>query len=182
MKPKVDAKDPSVELGPDGPPIKYPVLNEVQLSSRWNLSPKTLQRWRSEGIGPPAWHISRSVRYLMMEVEAFERKAQVTWKSSAGRALSESSPTAREDAIGQMMQQRPARRDQIFYSAKDLVDITGLPAHWLHQNQERLRLGIPFYKLANGDLIRFSLEEVFRWEVHHLHPCRTHVGVVADAP
>ncbi len=182
MKPKVDAKDPSVELGLDGPPIKYPVLNEAQLSSRWNLSPKTLQRWRSEGIGPPAWHISRSVRYLMMEVEAFERKAQVTWKSSAGRALSESSPTTREDAIKQMMQQRPARRDQIFYSAKDVVGITGLPAHWLHQNQERLRLGIPFYRLANGDLIRFSLEEVFRWEVHHLHPCRTHVGVVADAP
>ena len=182
MKPKVDAKDPSVELGPDGPPIKYPVLNEVQLSSRWNLSPKTLQRWRSEGIGPPAWHISRSVRYLMMEVEAFERKAQVTWKSSAGRALSESSPTAREDAIEQMMQRRPARRDQIFYSAKDVVDITGLPAHWLHQNQERLRHGIPFYRLANGDLIRFSIEEVFRWEVHHLHPCRANVGVVADAP
>ena len=66
--------------------------------------------------------------------------------------------------------------------AKDVVGITGLPAHWLHQNQERLRLGIPFYRLANGDLIRFSLEEVFRWEVHHLHPCRTHVGVVADAP
>jgi len=179
MKSKVGAKDPSVELGPDEPLVKYPVLNEVQLSSRWNLSPKTLQRWRSEGIGPPAWHISRSVRYLMMEVEAFERKAQVTWKSSAGRALSESSPTAREDAIEQMMQQRPARRDQIFYSAKDVVDITGLPAHWLHQNQERLRLGIPFYRLANGDLIRFSIKEV---EVHHLHPCRTHVGVVADAP
>ena len=182
MKSKVDAKDPSAELGSDEPLSKYPVLNEAQLSSRWNLSPKTLQRWRSEGIGPPAWHISRSVRYLMMEVEAFERKAQVTWKSSAGRALSESSPTAREDAIEQMMQRRPARRDQIFYSAKDVVDITGLPAHWLHQNQERLRLGIPFYRLANGDLIRFSLEEVFRWEVHHLHPCRTHVGVVADAP
>ena len=182
MKSKVDAKDPSAELGPEEPHIKYPVLNEVQLSSRWNLSPKTLQRWRSEGIGPPAWHISRSVRYLMMEVESFERKAQVTWKSSAGRALSESSPTAREDAIEQMMQQRPARRDRIFYSAKDVVDITGLPAHWLHQNQERLRLGIPFYKLANGDLIRFSIEEVFRWEVHHLHPCRANVGVVADAP
>jgi hypothetical protein len=181
MKPKVDAKDPSVELGPDGPPIKYPVLNEVQLSSRWNLSPKTLQRWRSEGIGPPAWHISRSVRYLMMEVEAFERKAQVTWKSSAGRALSESSPTAREDAIEQMMQQRPGRRDQIFYSAKEVADITGLPAHWLHQNQERHRLGIPFYRMANGDVIRFSIEEVFRWEVHHLRPCRSDAGTSVDA-
>ncbi len=182
MKPKVDANARRADPGPDEPPIKYPVLNETQLCSRWNLSPKTLQRWRSEGIGPPAWHIGRSVRYLLMEVEAFERKAQVTWKSSAGRALSESSPTAREDAFEQMMQQQPRRREQIFYSAKKVADITGLPAHWLTQHQERLRLGIPFYRMANGDVIRFSIEEVFRWEVHHLRPCRSNADTVADAP
>ncbi|CAJ0681393.1 hypothetical protein R82526_01207 [Ralstonia mannitolilytica] len=181
MKPKADSTTRRADTGPDEPPIKYPVLNETQLCSRWNLSPKTLQRWRSEGIGPPAWHIGRSVRYLLMEVEAFERKAQVTWRSSAGRALSESSPTAREDAIEQMMQQRPGRRDQIFYSAKEVADITGLPAHWLHQNQERHRLGIPFYRMANGDVIRFSIEEVFRWEVHHLRPCRSATGMPVDA-
>ncbi len=153
--------------------LTEPAFTETELALRWNISPKTLQRWRSEGIGPPAWHIGKSVRYLLMEVEAFERKAQVTWRSSAGCALSESSPTAREDAIEQMMQQRPSRRDQIFYSGKETSVITGLPAHWLLQNQERLRLGIPFYILSGSDVIRFSIEEVFRWEVHHLRPCRT---------
>lgn len=172
MKPKVDANDRGVGISPDEPPITYPVLDETELSSRWNLSPKTLQRWRSERIGPPAWHLNKSVRYLLMEVEAFERNARVTWKSTAGRPLSESSSTAREDAIEQMMQKPPGRRDQVFYSAKDVVDITGLPAHWIHQNQERLRLGIPFYRIANGDVIRFSIEEIFRWEMHHLRPCR----------
>lgn len=181
MKPKADATTRRAVNGRDEPPIKYPVLNETQLCSRWNLSPKTLQRWRSEGIGPPAWHIGKSVRYLLMEVEAFERKAQVTWRSSAGRALSESSPTAREDAIEQMMQQRPGRRDQIFYSGKETAVITGLPTSWLQQNQERQRLGIPFYKLVNGDVIRFSIEEVFRWEVHHLRPCRIGAGTPVDA-
>ena len=181
MKHKADATDHRADTGPDEPPIKYPVLNETQLCSRWNLSPKTLQRWRSEGIGPPAWHIGKSVRYLLMEVESFERKAQVTWRSSAGRALSESSPTAREDAIEQMMQQRPGRRDQIFYSGKETAVITGLPTSWLQQNQERQRLGIPFYKLVNGDVICFSIEEVFRWEVHHLRPCRIDTDVAADA-
>jgi len=53
--------------------------------------------------------------------------------------LSESSPTAREDAIEQMMQQRPGRRDQIFYSGKKMAAITGLPTSWLQQNQERQR-------------------------------------------
>lgn len=55
--------------------------------------------------------------------------------------LSESSPTASEDAIEQMMRQR-------------------------------LRLGIPFYRIANGDVIRFNIEELFLWEMHHLRPCR----------
>ncbi|MBU9223731.1 MULTISPECIES: helix-turn-helix domain-containing protein [Burkholderiales] len=182
MKPKADATARRAgSAGPDEPPIKYPVLNETQLCSRWNLSPKTLQRWRSEGIGPPAWHINRSVRYLLMEVEAFERKARVTWKSSAGRALSESSPTAREDAIEQMMQQRPARRDQIFYSCKAVADITGLPVYWFQQDQERQRRGIPCYILTSGGVIRFSIEEVFCWEVHHLRPCRSDAGTSVDA-
>lgn len=74
------------------------------------------------------------------------------------------------------MQQRPGRRDQIFYSGKKMAAITGLPTSWLQQNQERQRLGILFYKLVNGDVIRFSIEEVFRWT------CRVNVGVVADTP
>jgi hypothetical protein len=28
------------------------VLNENELAQRWGVSPKTLQRWRSEGRGP----------------------------------------------------------------------------------------------------------------------------------
>ncbi|CUA99324.1 hypothetical protein [Thiomonas bhubaneswarensis] len=28
------------------------MMNETELAARWNLSPKTLQRWRSEGRGP----------------------------------------------------------------------------------------------------------------------------------
>lgn len=182
MKPKVDANDQDVGLSPAESRITYPVLDETQLSARWNLSPKTLQRWRSEGIGPPAWHLNKSVRYLLMEVDAFERKARVTWKSTAGRHLSESSPTAREESIEQMMQKQPKRRDQVFYSAKDVVDITGLPGYWIHQNQERLRLGIPFYRIANGDVIRFSIEEIFHWEIHHLRPCRYPAKGTTDWP
>ena len=115
MKPKIDTNARDDEPRVEQVRVTYPVLDETQLCLRWNLSPKTLQRWRSERIGPPAWHLWRSVRYLLMEIEAFERKAQVTCRSSTGRALSQSSPTAREDAIEQMVQQRPARRDQVFY-------------------------------------------------------------------
>lgn len=92
--------------------------------------------------------------------------------------------TAREDAIEQM-RQRPGRRDQIFYAGKETAVITGLTTSWLQQNQERQRLGIPVYKLVNGDVIRFSIEEVFRCELHHLRPCRsdacTPVGALQSA-
>ena len=67
-------------------------------------------------------------------------------------------------------------------TAKEVVDITGLPGYWIHQNQERLRLGIPFYRIANGDVIRFSIEELFLWEMHHLRPCRYPAKGNADAP
>ena len=56
-----------------------------------------------------------------------------------------------------------------------LLDLTERLARHTHDvwAQERLRLGIPFYILSGSDVIRFSIEEVFRWEVHHLRPCRT---------
>ncbi|MCM2307449.1 MAG: hypothetical protein NDI91_08275 [Sulfuritalea sp.] len=49
------------------------------------------------------------------------------------------------------------------------------------QNQEGQRLGIPVHQPVNGDVIRFSIEEVFRWEAHHLHPCRSGPGTPVDA-
>src|SRR5690606_6422856 len=53
--------------------IQYPILSEATLLHRWNLSPKALQRWSAEGIGPPAWRIGKHPRYLVCEVERFER-------------------------------------------------------------------------------------------------------------
>lgn len=172
MTRKVESFAKPAVVHPQAPHIIYPVLDEPTLSSRWNLSPKTLQRWRSEGIGPPAWQLARQIRYLLIEIEKFERKAQVTWRSKDGSALSESSPTAREDAIGQMTERRLGRRDMILVDVKEATEISGIPGHWLLQDACRRRLGIPFYVLGDGSVIRFSIEELFRWEVHHLRPCR----------
>ena len=38
-------------------------LNEGELARRWGLSPKTLQRWRGEGVGPVFVKFSRRVAY-----------------------------------------------------------------------------------------------------------------------
>jgi hypothetical protein len=182
MTHKVESLAQPAVVNPLAPHIIYPALDESTLSSRWNLSPKTLQRWRREGIGPPAWHLARQVRYLLIEIETFERKAQVTWRSKDGGALSESSPTAREDAIRQMTIRRVGRRDMVLFDVKKATEISGIPGHWLVQDACRRRLGIPFYVLGDAKVIRFSIEELFRWEVHHLRPCRRADADVGLAP
>ena len=51
------------------------VLNENELAQRWGLSPKTLQRWRSEGRGPRYLKMSKRVSYPLESVIEFERGA-----------------------------------------------------------------------------------------------------------
>ncbi len=50
-------------------------LNENELAQRWGLSPKTLQRWRSEGRGPRYLKLSKRVSYPLESVIEFERGA-----------------------------------------------------------------------------------------------------------
>jgi len=51
------------------------VLNENELAQRWGVSPKTLQRWRSEGRGPRYLKLSKRVSYPLESVIEFERGA-----------------------------------------------------------------------------------------------------------
>ncbi len=51
------------------------VLNENELAQRWGLSPKTRQRWRSEGRGPRYLKLSKRVSYPLESVIEFERGA-----------------------------------------------------------------------------------------------------------
>jgi len=48
------------------------VLDEHDLSARWGLNVKTLQRWRNEGRGPRYIKIGRSVTYFPKGIEHFE--------------------------------------------------------------------------------------------------------------
>lgn len=50
------------------------VLNENEVANRWGVSPKTLQRWRSEGRGPKYLKLSKRVGYPLESVIDFERR------------------------------------------------------------------------------------------------------------
>ena len=51
-------------------PVKH--LNQVELSRRWSLSPRTLERWRWLGEGPRYLKIGGRVVYRLEDIEAYE--------------------------------------------------------------------------------------------------------------
>lgn len=51
------------------------VLTENELANRWGISPKTLQRWRTEGRGPYYMKLSKRVTYPLDVIIEFERHA-----------------------------------------------------------------------------------------------------------
>lgn len=116
--------------------------NEVELAKRWGISPKTLQRWRSEGRGPRYLKLSKRVVYPVDEIEAYEHDALYasTWQKA-------------DDVI-------PPSSDH-WMSARQMAYATGMPMYVLTHPQVREALGIPHTKI--GKLIRFRLEEVMAW-------------------
>ena len=57
------------------PPASKPQshLTQLELARRWNKSVGTLERFRSEGIGPRFLKIGGTVRYRLEDIEAYER-------------------------------------------------------------------------------------------------------------
>lgn len=56
------------------PPADRPTrhLNQVDLSRRWNISPRTLERWRWLGQGPRYLKIGGRVVYRLDDIEQYE--------------------------------------------------------------------------------------------------------------
>lgn len=66
-------------------------LNQVELSRRWSISPRTLERWRWLGEGPQYLKIGGRVVYRLDDVEAYEAQQVRTSTASAAGALSHAS-------------------------------------------------------------------------------------------
>ena len=50
--------------------IRY--LNQKQLAERWQISEASLERWRSEKLGPDYLKLHGRVLYRQQDIEAFE--------------------------------------------------------------------------------------------------------------
>jgi hypothetical protein len=56
----------------DERPIRH--FNQIDLSRRWKLSERTLERWRWQKIGPSYLKVGGRVVYRLEDVEAFETR------------------------------------------------------------------------------------------------------------
>jgi hypothetical protein len=75
-------------LTPEAPakPIRH--MGQKDLARRWNLSHRTLERWRSHGDGPPFLKLNGRCLYRMEDIEQFEQarlKASTSGSSAAAR-------------------------------------------------------------------------------------------------
>ena len=59
-------------------------LTQRDLARRWNKSEGTLERFRSEGIGPRFLKLGGTVRYRLEDIEAYERDC--LYDSSSSKA------------------------------------------------------------------------------------------------
>ncbi len=50
-------------------------ISQTELVQRWQLSESTLERWRSEGIGPVFLKLRGQVRYRDTDILAYEDQA-----------------------------------------------------------------------------------------------------------
>ncbi|MDN3988671.1 helix-turn-helix domain-containing protein [Zwartia vadi] len=118
------------------------VLSENELAQRWGMSPKTLQRWRSEGRGPRFLKLSKRVIYPLDEIQHFENNAlyESTWQKASDVILAS---------------------DTKWLTPRQLAAVMGLPMYTLTHPNVRKALGIPHTRV--GKLIRFNVEEVMGW-------------------
>ena len=49
-------------------------LNQIELSDRWGISHRTLERWRWIGEGPPYLKIGGRVVYRLEDIERYEQE------------------------------------------------------------------------------------------------------------
>ena len=142
-------------------------LKENELAERWGVSPKTLQRWRTERRGPPYLKLSKRVAYPLEDILAFENGQKVGMEGSLRTAIRISAVNSLPEGHDPNASGAPevvmiAHNDRTFVTAPQVIYVTGLPRYYFLNAEMRARLEIPHYLI--GRLVRFKLDEIRQWE------------------
>ncbi|NRP15041.1 Helix-turn-helix domain protein [Marinobacterium sp. xm-a-152] len=71
-------------------------INQRALAERWQVSETTLERWRSQGVGPVFLKLHGRIVYREQDLEAYEEQClrQSTAQKTIARATQQSSNQA----------------------------------------------------------------------------------------
>ena len=119
-------------------------FSENDLADRWGVSPKTLQRWRTEGRGPRYLKLSKRVIYPLQEIQAFESKARHA--STSERSQSGTSPILPEAKL---------------LTAQETAVATELPLYLFTNKRVREAAGVPCVHINKN--MRFDPYAVMNW-------------------
>lgn len=64
--------DAARQFSERSPSVGTAHLSQVELARRWKLSPRTLERWRWQRLGPAYLKLGGRVAYRIQDVEEFE--------------------------------------------------------------------------------------------------------------
>ena len=82
-------------------------INQVELSRRWRLSPRTLERWRYQGTGPQFLKVGGRVVYRLADIEAFEAEQLRATGATTGPPADRAAPAGAGVSVVSMA--RPIR-------------------------------------------------------------------------
>ncbi len=139
--------------------MHYPVMTEKHLADRWQVSLKTLRRWRLDGEGP-VWHkLFRQVRYHDADILEFEQRSAQHLMTMLG-INREFKPAEPEATLGQGLD---AEAETHYFTAKEIAAAAALPIHLFRDQAERKRKCVPHLMLVGN--LRFSLPAILEWEM-----------------
>ncbi|MFN9747911.1 MAG: helix-turn-helix domain-containing protein [Burkholderiales bacterium] len=153
--------------------MHYPVMTEKHLADRWQISLKTLRRWRLDSEGP-VWHkLFRHVRYHEADILEFEQRSAQHLMTMLG-INREFKPAEPDAALGQGLD---AEAESHYFTAKEIAEAASLPIHLFRDQAERNRKCVPHLMLVGN--LRFSLPAILEWEMASSAP--GNVGAAVDA-
>lgn len=152
--------------------MHYPVMTEKQLADRWQVSLKTLQRWRLNTEGP-IWHkLFRHVRYHEADIIEFERRSAQHLMTLLG--ISREFKPSDADA-GEELDVEGSH----YFTAKEIADAASLPIHLFRDQAERNCKRVPHLMLVGN--LRFSLSAILEWEMANSVLGNVTTAVVKDS-
>ncbi len=153
--------------------MRYPMMSEHELALRWKVSLKSIRRWRQAKTGADYRTLFNHARYAETDVVAFERRTARHWLPLLGRAGDDPLPVVESfettpTSDGTITAAAELGTSADYVSVNEAAAITSLPMYFLKDRAMRDRLGIPYLKLVG--VVRFSIAEIYKWELANSRP------------